>query len=164
MREIAIAAAAALSLASASCADGGASWTKGNRDSEIDRELRAAMKRAAEASAAVAGLEIAAATDLPAPGPAPRARDLPRELRTRISVDWTGPMEPLAKVVAEAVGYRFDSSGPRSATPLMISIHRIDEPAWRVLRDIGISAGASAALVVDARAKRIEFRRAGSGS
>ena len=89
-------------------------------------------------------------------------RVVPEELLQKVSVDWIGPLEPLAADMAERAGYRFTESGPPPVRPLMVTIHARGAPLVLVLRDAGLQAGDSARLVVDARARevRVERRRA----
>lgn len=124
----------------------------------IETRLDDAMRRASIASARVAGIEIAAAGDfgnLPA-DPAPA--DVPDELRRRISVDWTGPAGPLVGAIAEQVGYGFAETGPAPAAPVILTLHRRDEEAWRVLRDAGIGLRTAAKITVNAPSRLMELR------
>lgn len=90
-------------------------------------------------------------------------RVVPEELLQKVSVDWTGPLEPLAADMAERAGYRFAESGPPSVRPLMVTIHAREAPLVLVLRDAGLQAGDAARLVVDARAREIRVERTRAG-
>ena len=124
----------------------------------IETRLDDAMRRASIASARVAGLEIAAAGLGGAEGADPDASSLPEELRQRISVDWTGPAAPLFRAVADQVGYGFVETGPEPAAAVMLTMHRRDEQAWRVLRDAGIALKSNGEVVINAPSRIIELR------
>ncbi len=87
-------------------------------------------------------------------------RVVPEELLQKVTVDWIGPLEPLAAAMAERAGYRFMQSGPPPVTPHMVSVHAHGTPLVLVLRDAGLQAGDAARLVVDARAREIRIERA----
>ena len=129
-------------------------------DAALARDLDAAMRRAAIASARVAGLEMTAANGSGEISTMPPRGAVPAELRTRISIDWAGPVRPLLAAISAEIGYGFHTTGAAAAQPVMITLNRRDEPVWQVLRDVGQSIGAEAVVVVDATERRIEFRRA----
>ncbi len=87
-------------------------------------------------------------------------RVVPEELLQKVSVDWIGPLEPLAADLAERAGYRFTRSGPPPVRPHMVTIHARGTPLVLVLRDAGLQAGDTVRLVVDARAREIRVERA----
>ena len=126
---------------------------------DIESRLDDAMRRAAIASADVAGLEVAAA-DMKDPAVAgePPAAELPPELMQRLSIDWTGPVGPLVQAVAEQVGYGYVETGPEPAAAFMLTIRRRDEQAWRILRDAGLAVTTRATIVLDAERKIVELR------
>lgn len=90
-------------------------------------------------------------------------RVVPEELLQKVSVDWIGPLEPLAADMAKRAGYRFAESGPPAVRPLMVTIHASGTPLVLVLRDAGLQAGDAARLVVDARTREIRVERARAG-
>lgn len=90
-------------------------------------------------------------------------RVVPAELLQKVSVDWIGPLEPLAADMATRAGYRFAESGPPSVRPLVVTIRALEAPLVLVLRDAGLQAGDTARLVVDARAREIRVERALAG-
>lgn len=146
--------AAPLALSAAGC---GLTQAPLHSGPDIEARLDDAMRRAAEASALAAGLELAAAGRpeiLPADPP---DELLPDALRARISVDWTGPLEPLVKAVAEEVGYGFTQTGP-AHPPVILTIRRTDEQAWKILRDAGRAVTSRATIAVHADRRIIELR------
>ena len=126
--------------------------------SSIETRLDDAMRRASIASARVAGIEIAAADIAGDREADPAAGDLPAELRQRVSVDWAGPAEPLVKAVADQIGYGFAVTGPDPAAPVLLTMHRRDEQAWRVLRDAGLGLKTSGKIVINVPSKIVELR------
>lgn len=129
-------------------------------DAALARDLDAAMHRAAIASARVAGLEMTAANRSGGITAVPPLGTVPAELRTRISIDWTGPVRPLLAAISAEIGYGFHTTGAATAQPVMIALNRRDEPVWEVLRDVGHFIGSEAVVIVDSTERRIEFRRA----
>ncbi len=124
----------------------------------IETRLDDAMRRASIASARVAGIEIAAAgmgEEMPTD---PAASGLPAELRQRVSIDWAGPAGPLVRAIADQIGYGFVATGPEPAAPVMLTMHRRDEQAWRVLRDAGIALKSSGEIVINVPSRIIELR------
>ena len=93
------------------------------------------------------------ARTLPAPDPSsalPRIEGVPEELRRRVTLDWTSPVEALAADLARRAGYGFAQAGRAPARPLIVAVMAKDEPLIAVLRDLGLRAGAAATLTVDA--------------
>ena len=89
------------------------------------------------------------------PAPKPESRlpggdSVPAALRTRVTLDWTGPVEALAEELARRAGYRFAEAGRPPARPLIVAVEAEGEPLIAVLRDAGLRAGSAATLTVDA--------------
>ena len=80
----------------------------------------------------------------------------PRELMRSISVEWTGPIEPLTQRIAERAGYEFLILGMQPPVPVVINVKAVEKPVIDVLRDIGLQSGQRADIVVDAERKIIE--------
>ena len=152
-RSFAVAAVVAGLLAACSPPDPGPVAAAG-----IETRLDDAMHRASIASARVAGLEIAAAGMAGTEHPDPDESNLPEELRQRISVDWTGPAAPLFRAVADQVGYGFVETGPEPPSPVILTMHRRDEQAWRILRDAGIALKSNGEVVINGPSRIIELR------
>jgi defect-in-organelle-trafficking protein DotD len=74
------------------------------------------------------------------------------------SIDWNGPIEPLAKKIAEATDYNLKVIGTSPAIPILISITAKDTPLADILRDAGFQCGNRANLVVYPASKVIELR------
>ena len=130
-------------------------------DPVVEDTLAAAAERASRASQAAAEVAIAEAGPSAAGGySVPPGMDLPPELKRRFSVNWTGPLTALLKSLAMEVGYEFVVDGAPPAMPLTISLHRRDEPAWRILRDAGIAVSNAATVVLRPNARVIVLRHA----
>ena len=67
-----------------------------------------------------------------------------------MTLDWIGPVENVAKRLADDIGYDFVVAGPRPPAPVMVEVSVKDEPVIFVLRDIGIQARDRAHLTTDA--------------
>ncbi len=109
------------------------------------------LARATEANLMVARLE-AAGNQSRAPKPAsdlPPGVTLPADLEQLISLDWTGPAEPLLEALASHIDYEYKVTGPPPAQPLIVTISRRDEPVWMLLRDVAISLTTSATIIVN---------------
>lgn len=119
-------------------------------DPMVASRLADAAERAADASMAAAEVAIAVAGPDAAGGySVPAGIDLPPELKRRYSVSWTGPMAPLLRTLSMEIGYAFRVEGPAPAAPLTIAIHREHEPAWRIIRDIGLSVSNAATVILN---------------
>lgn len=86
----------------------------------------------------------------------PLAQGAPIELRRSITVEWTGPVEPLVQQLADRTGYHYKLTGSDPAVPIIVEIKAFREPVIEVLRDIGLQLGDRAQLKVDASAETIE--------
>ena len=98
------------------------------------------------------------ARSLPAPDPEsgmPRPDSVPAALRRPVSLDWTGPIEALAAELARRAGYRFHAAGRPPARPPIVAVEADGEPLIAVLRDLGLRAGGTATLTVDASRETI---------
>ena len=78
-------------------------------------------------------------------------RIVPRALLRKVSIDWIGPLETLARSLAEQAGYRFEVSGARPPMPVIVEMEAQSTALIVLLRDAGIKAGGLGRLVVDAR-------------
>ena len=114
-------------------------------------QLDTLLDRAAEANLMIARIETARSAGQ-APVPAadlPPDVQLPANLEQLISVDWTGPVEPLLRAIAEHIGYTYKVTGPAPAQPVIVTISRRDEPVWTLMRDVAISLTSAATIIVN---------------
>ena len=84
----------------------------------------------------------------------------PQELRRIVSVDWTGPIEPIAKSLAARAGYQMQVNGDRPPVPVVVSVMAREKSVVEVLRDIGLQAGQRADVVVDPNRRLVELNYA----
>jgi defect-in-organelle-trafficking protein DotD len=85
------------------------------------------------------------------------AGDAPAELRRAVTVNWVGPVEPLAKTMAERAGYNFIPMGSLPPTPVIVSIDVENRPLIDVLRDLGLQLGVRGDIKVDSAQRVIEL-------
>lgn len=86
--------------------------------------------------------------------------DAPQELRRIISVDYDGPIEPMARTLADRAGYTLNINGDRPAAPMIVSVHSREKSVVEVLRDLGLQAGRRADISVDPERRLVELNYA----
>lgn len=65
------------------------------------------------------------------------------------TLEWSGPIEPLARFLAKNAGYGFETLGTQPATPVIVTIvAEQPTPLGFLLRDAGFQAGARAGVVL----------------
>jgi defect in organelle trafficking protein DotD len=74
------------------------------------------------------------------------------------SIDWSGPVGPLVKKIADASHYKLHVLGTPPAIPILVSIAAKDTPLADILRDAGFQCGRRANIVVYPGSKIIELR------
>jgi len=74
------------------------------------------------------------------------------------SIEWSGPVEPLIKKIAEISHYKVRILGTAPAIPVLVSISAKDTPLADILRDAGFQCGDKANVVVYPDKKTIELR------
>lgn len=84
----------------------------------------------------------------------------PQELRRIVSVDWTGPIEPIARSLADRAGYKIQINGDVPPVPVVVSIVAREKSVIEVLRDIGLQAGTRADISVDPDRRMVELNYA----
>lgn len=92
--------------------------------------------------------------------------DAPAELRRAMTVNWVGPVQPIARTIADRAGYAFIVLGDTPPVPVVVSIDAENMPIIDIMRDIGLQLGQRADLKVDAGRKAVELHYApvtGSG-
>jgi defect-in-organelle-trafficking protein DotD len=85
------------------------------------------------------------------------AGDAPAELRRAVTVNWVGPVEPIAKTMAERAGYNFLPVGAAPPVPVVVSLDVENRPLIDVLRDIGLQLGVRGDIKVDSSQKVVEL-------
>jgi defect-in-organelle-trafficking protein DotD len=86
--------------------------------------------------------------------------DAPPELRRAITVSWTGPVEPVTRMLADRAGYVFETLGDPPPVAAVVSLNVENKPVIEVLRNIGLQLGQRADIRVDAPRKIVEVHYA----
>ena len=119
----------------------------------VTLRLAQAADRAANALDTLAAIEqTRTPTDLP-----PLAASAPPELRRSITVNWMGPVEPIAQQLADRASYELKVTGNSPETPVIVTMNVRNEPVIEALRDVGLQLGGRATLKVDANLKVVEL-------
>jgi defect-in-organelle-trafficking protein DotD len=83
--------------------------------------------------------------------------DAPVELRRAITVNWIGPVEPIAKTLAQRAGYEFLTIGAAPPVPVVVSIDVENRPVIDVLRDVGLQLGVRGDVKVNSQRRIVEI-------
>lgn len=84
----------------------------------------------------------------------------PPELARAMSVNWIGPVAPIAKKLADRASYGFLIVGNEPPVPLVVNIDTANLPVVEILRDIGLQMGERGTIRVDASRRMIELHYA----
>lgn len=76
------------------------------------------------------------------------------------SIDWSGPVEPLVKQIANAANYRLRVLGRAPAIPVLVSVYNKNIVLADALRDVGYQCGRRATITVYPDSRVIELRYA----
>jgi len=123
---------------------------------KVSLMLADAADRAAASLEKLAAVEYAQSSGVAA---APIG-NAPVELRRAMTLDWTGPVEPLVKALADRTSYNFIVVGAQPPVPVVVSVHAENQPAINILRDIGLQLGARADVRVDGNRRVVEIHYA----
>jgi len=123
----------------------------------VTAKLEAAADKASKALDSIASIQQ---QRKPASPPIEDYTAAPPNLMQPITIRWAGPIEQIAKTLADRAGMQFRVKGSMPPAPLTVSIDVYQEPLVHVLRDIGLQAGDRADLAVDARNGVVEIRYA----
>lgn len=115
--------------------------------------LAAAVDRASSALQTLASVEQARNPSAQIQMP-PSA---PQELRRTMSFDWVGPIEPVARRLADRAGYDFRVNGDRPPAPVVVSLQAREKSVIELLRDVGLQAGQRADISVDPDQRTVEL-------
>jgi defect in organelle trafficking protein DotD len=102
-------------------------------------------------------LEKASSPPVIKPLPYPSASGLEK---TVVSVDWSGPIEPLLQRIAKLVQFRLEIIGKHPSVPVLVTISSQNTPLSYIIRDTNLQAGKKANIVVYPAIKTIELRYA----
>lgn len=84
----------------------------------------------------------------------------PVELRRAITVNWVGPVEPIAEKLAGRAGYGFQAIGTPPPVPLVVSVDAENTPVIDILRSVGLQLGVRGDIRVDGRRRMVEVHYA----
>lgn len=79
-----------------------------------------------------------------------------------ISINWDGPIGPLASKISSIANYKLNVLGIVPPVPVIISIHAKNTPLANILRNAGLQAGKRASIVVYPSTKVVELSYAPS--
>lgn len=150
--------AAALALCLTAC-KGGVTREDPNIVASPDRTdlmLADAADRATKALESLASIEKA---KNPGQGDA-AIPNAPTELRRSITMSWNGPVEPLARMLADRASYGFQTIGDAPPTPPVVNVNVRAEPVITVLRSVGLQLGNRGTLKVDPNRRVVEIEYA----
>ncbi len=74
------------------------------------------------------------------------------------SIDWSGPIQPLLKRIANISGYRLRVLGKSPGIPIIVTITKREAPLADIVRDISYQAVGRAKVYVYPRSRIIELR------
>jgi defect-in-organelle-trafficking protein DotD len=74
-----------------------------------------------------------------------------------VSVDWSGPVEPLLRQIAKISGYRLRVLGVNPAIPVLVTVNAKDLPLGAIIRDIDLQSGRKAYVKVFPQSRIIEL-------
>ena len=76
--------------------------------------------------------------------------NVPPELLQKVTLDFIGPLEELARQLAAGAGYALVTAGRPPPAPVLVEIEAKDEPLIHIFSDAGLQAADRALLTVDA--------------
>lgn len=123
---------------------------------KVSLMLAEAADRASTALETLASVEQARSPGV-AVGP---ISDAPDELQRAITVNWVGPVEPIAKKLADRAGYMFQPVGSAPPVPVVVSVDVENKPVIDVLRSVGLQLGMRADIRVDGNRRIVEIHYA----
>jgi defect in organelle trafficking protein DotD len=89
-----------------------------------------------------------------------RIDNAPVELRRAVTVAWVGPVDQIAKTLADRASYRFEILGDTPPVPVVVNLDVENKPVIDVLRDVGLQLGGRANVRVDSNRRVIELHYA----
>jgi defect-in-organelle-trafficking protein DotD len=123
---------------------------------KVSAMLAEAADRASVALETLAAVEQART---PAIAVAP-IENAPKELQRAITVNWVGPVEPIAQKLADRAGYTFQTIGTPPPVPAVVSVDVENKPVIDVLRSLGLQLGSRADVKVDGARRMVEIHYA----
>jgi defect-in-organelle-trafficking protein DotD len=124
-------------------------------------KLAQAADKASKALDSIASIEQQKNPTIPAAPPDDFA-NAPPNLMQPVSIRWSGPIEQVARTLADRAGLRFRVKGREPPVPLVVNVDAYQQPILHILRDIGLQAGSRADLAIDQNEGVVEVRYAAS--
>lgn len=75
-----------------------------------------------------------------------------------VSIDWSGPIEPLLSQIAHMTGYSLNVLGKKPAIPVLVDIYARNQQVGAILRNAAYQADKRANVLLYPRRKLIELR------
>lgn len=126
----------------------------------LDRSAISMAEASYDVSRAISSLSETAQAAHPTPcldpGPSPASYGM----GGLVSIQWSGPIQPLVCQIARLTRYRLRILGTPPAIPVLVSLNDKNRMVADVLRDVGFQAGRRAAVVVYPESRVIELRYA----
>ena len=118
--------------------------------------LAEAADRASVALETLAAVEQARSPNI-AVGP---ISEVPPELDRAVTINWIGPVEPIAMKLADRAGYAFQTVGNPPPVPIVVSLDVENKPVIDILRSLGLQLGVRADIRVDGERRMVEVHYA----
>lgn len=84
----------------------------------------------------------------------------PPELKRAMTISWNGPVEPIARKLADRAGYSFQTVGAAPPVAVVVNVNVENMPVIDILRSIGLQLGVRADIRVDAENRMVEVHYA----
>lgn len=111
-------------------------------------------------SRSISGLSEIAQAAHPLPQLAPPPNPASYGMAILTSVDWSGPVEPLVRQIAQTTHYRLRVLGNPPAIPVLVTVYDKNMMIADILRDVGYQCGRRAEVVIFPDSRVIELRYA----
>lgn len=128
---------------------------KNRSDIEFQHFISETALSASKSIQSLSALEHAAKPEVkkkPAPNPIKTGLD------QRVTIEWTGPVEPVLEKLAKNAHYRVNLLGQPPVAPILVSVNRSDAYLADVIQDIAYQVQRFADVSVNASEKLIELR------
>jgi len=90
----------------------------------------------------------------------PLYEDFGYNMPGNVSLDWSGPVEPLLQKIAGMRNFRFRTLGDKPSIPVIVSITAKDTAFGDILRDIDFQCSHKARVLVYSQSRIVELRYA----
>jgi defect-in-organelle-trafficking protein DotD len=127
---------------------------------DLNKQENTLAEASYSVSRSVAELSETAQAAHPLPCPAPAPSPASYGMGGVTSIDWSGPIEPLLKQIANASDYRLRVLGTPPAIPVLVTVYSKNVLLGDVLRDAGYQCGRRASVFVFPDSRVIELRYA----